>query len=184
MAGETVITVCGNAVEDAQLRFTGSGAAVANFRIASTPRTFNKQTNTWEDGETLFLRVNAWREMAENIAATVTRGMGLVVQGRLKMREYEKDGQKRQSFEIEADDVAVSLRRATAVVTKAQRGQSGGGQQSAQQQRQTPQQGQWSQQGPPNNGGWGQQGTPAGNGWGAPPQGNGHRGGSSEEPPF
>jgi single-strand DNA-binding protein len=167
MANETVITICGNAVEDAELRFTASGAAVAAFRVASTPRTFNKQTNAWEDGTTLFLRVNAWREMAENIAATVTRGMAVVVQGRLKMREYEKDGQKRQSFEIEADDVAVSLRRATAVVTKAQRGQSGA-QQGGGQQRHAPQQDPWASSS-------GQQG-----GWGAPQQG----GYSDQNPPF
>lgn len=167
MANETVITICGNAVDDAELRFTASGAAVAAFRIASTPRTFNKQTNAWEDGTTLFLRVNAWRDMAENIAETITRGMAVVVQGRLKMREYEKDGQKRQSFEIEADDVAVSLRRATAVVTKAQRGQSGG--QGGQQQRPA-QQDPWA-------GGQSQQ--QAQGGWGAPQQR-----GASEEPPF
>ncbi|GAB2696809.1 single-stranded DNA-binding protein [Kitasatospora kifunensis] len=171
MANETVITVCGNAVEDAQLRFTPSGAAVANFRIASTPRTFNKQTNAWEDGETLFLRVNAWREMAENIAASVAKGTALIVQGRLRMREYEKDGQKRQSLEIEADDVAVSLRRATAVVTKAQRGQSG-------QQRQAPQQDPWSQQsGPPASNRWGNSGPQATQGWGA-------SNGNPERPPF
>jgi single-strand DNA-binding protein len=166
MANETVITICGNAVEDAELRFTASGAAVAAFRVASTPRTFNKQTNAWEDGTTLFLRVNAWREMAENIAATVTRGMAVVVQGRLKMREYEKDGQKRQSFEIEADDVAVSLRRATAVVTKAQRGQSGGQQNG--QQRQAPR---------PDDP-WAS-GQPAQDGWGAPQQS-----GYDQSPPF
>lgn len=155
MAGDTVITICGNAVEDVELRFTASGAAVAAFRIASTPRAFNKQTNTWEDGTTLFLRVNAWRDLAENAAATVTRGMGLVVQGRLKQREYEKDGQKRTSYEIEADDVAVSLRRATAVVTKASKGQSGGGQQS----RPSGQSDGWGQQAPPQQqGGWGQSG--------------------------
>ncbi|WP_327066779.1 single-stranded DNA-binding protein [Kitasatospora sp. NBC_01302] len=173
MANETMITVCGNAVEDAQLRFTPSGAAVANFRIASTPRTFNKQTNAWEDGETLFLRVNAWRELAENIAASIAKGTALIVQGRLRMREYEKDGQKRQSFEIEADDVAVSLRRATAVITKAQRGQSGGQQG---QQRQAPQQDPWSQGGAP-QGGWGGSGQPAAQGWGA-------SGAAPGEPPF
>lgn len=168
MANDTVVTICGNAVEDAELRYTPGGAAVAAFRIASTPRTFNRQTNAWEDGQPLFLRVNAWRDMAENIAATVTRGMALVVQGRLKMREYEKDGQKRQSFEIEADDVAVSLRRATAVVTKAQRGQSGsqqGGQQRAAGSNDDP----WASSSP----------APAQNsGWGGPSAGY------SDEPPF
>jgi single-strand DNA-binding protein len=128
MAGETVITVVGNLVDDPELRFTPSGAAVANFRIASTPRSFNRQTNEWEDGEALFLSCAVWRQAAENVAESLTRGMRVVVQGRLKARSYEtREGEKRTVFEIEVEEVGPSLKFATAKVTRATRGGGGGG---------------------------------------------------------
>lgn len=128
MAGDTVITVIGNLTDDPELRFTPSGAAVANFTIASTPSSFNRQTNAWEDGETLFLRCSIWRQAAENVAESLQRGMRVVAQGRLKSRSYEtREGEKRTVFELECDEIGPSLRYATAKVTKASR-QSGGGQ--------------------------------------------------------
>jgi len=126
MAGETVITVVGNAVADAELRFTPSGAAVANFTVASTPRTLDRQSGEWKDGEPLFLRCNAWRDLAEHIAETVTKGMRLIVQGRLRQRQYEKDGQTRTVYELECDEIGPSLKYATAAVTKAARASEGG----------------------------------------------------------
>ncbi|KJS63229.1 single-stranded DNA-binding protein [Streptomyces rubellomurinus] len=197
MAGETVITLVGNLVDDPELRFTPSGAAVAKFRIASTPRTFDRQTNEWKDGESLFLTCNVWRQPAENVAESLQRGMRVIVQGRLRQRSYEtKEGEKRTVFEVEVDEVGPSLRSATAKVTRANRsggpgggfgGQQGGGQ------------GNWGggggQQGGGNwggNSGGGQSGpsddpwassAPSGGnqggGWGAP-----SGGGFSEEPPF
>ena len=111
MAGETVITVVGNLVDDPELRFTPSGAAVANFRVASTPRTFDKQTNEWKDGDALFLSCSVWRQAAENVAESLQRGMRVVVQGRLKSRQYEtREGEKRTVFEIEVDEVGPSPR--------------------------------------------------------------------------
>ncbi|MER8183274.1 single-stranded DNA-binding protein [Kitasatospora sp. NPDC094015] len=133
MAGETVITLVGNLVDDPELRFTPSGAAVAKFRIASTPRTFDRQTNEWKDGESLFLTCNVWRQPAENVAESLQRGMRVIVQGRLRQRSYEtKEGEKRTVFEVEVDEVGPSLRSATAKVTRANRsggpgGQGGGG---------------------------------------------------------
>ncbi|GAB2867706.1 single-stranded DNA-binding protein [Nocardioides pacificus] len=128
MAGETVITVVGNLVDDPELRFTPSGAAVANFRIASTPRTFDKQTNEWKDGDALFLSCSVWRQAAENVAESLQRGMRVVVQGRLKARTYEtREGEKRTVFEIEVEEVGPSLKYATAKVTRAQRSGGGGG---------------------------------------------------------
>src|ERR1700755_2840583 len=110
MAGETVITVVGNLVDDPELRFTPSGAAVAKFRIASTPRTFDRQTNEWKDGESLFLTCNVWRQPAENVAESLQRGMRVIVQGRLRQRSYEtKEGEKRTVFEVEVDEVGPSL---------------------------------------------------------------------------
>ncbi len=127
MAGETVITVVGNLVEDPELRFTPSGAAVAAFRIASTPSRFNKDTSKWEDGESLFLRCSVWRQAAENVAESLQRGMRVIVQGRLKQREWEtKEGEKRTSYEIDVDEVGPSLKFATAKVVKTQRGGGGG----------------------------------------------------------
>ena len=128
MAGDTVITLVGNLVDDPELRFTPSGAAVAKFRIASTPRTFDRQTNEWKDGESLFLTCNVWRQPAENCAETLQRGMRVIVQGRLRQRTYEtKEGEKRTVFEVEVDEVGPSLRSATAKVTKAQRSGGQGG---------------------------------------------------------
>jgi single-strand DNA-binding protein len=133
MAGETVITVVGNLVDDPELRFTPSGAAVANFRIASTPRTFDRQSNEWKDGDALFLSCSVWRQAAENVAESLQRGMRVVVQGRLKSRTYEtREGEKRTVFEIEVEEVGPSLKYATAKVTRTTRsggngGYSGGG---------------------------------------------------------
>ncbi|MFE6126674.1 single-stranded DNA-binding protein [Streptomyces sp. NPDC056437] len=124
MSGETIITVCGNATGGAELRYTAAGAAVAKFTVASTPRTYNKQTQAWEDGATLFLPVSVWRQQAEHVAESVEKGCRVIVQGRLSQRSYEdREGVKRTVFEIEADDVAVSLRSATAKVTKVSSGQ-------------------------------------------------------------
>jgi single-strand DNA-binding protein len=127
-AGDTVITIVGNLVDDPELRFTPSGAAVAKFRIASTPRYMDKQTNEWKDGESLFLSCNVWRQAAENVAESLQRGMRVIVQGRLKQRSYEtKEGEKRTVYEIEVDEVGPSLRSATAKVVKTQRGAGAGG---------------------------------------------------------
>src|SRR6476620_7414450 len=128
MAGETVITVVGNLVDDPELRFTPSGAAVANFRIASTPRTFDRQTNEWKDGDALFLSCSVWRQAAENVAESLQRGMRVIVQGRLKQRSYEtKEGEKRTVYDVEVDEVGPSLKSATAKVVKTQRGGGAGG---------------------------------------------------------
>jgi single-strand DNA-binding protein len=127
-AGDTVITLVGNLVDDPELRFTPSGQAVAKFRIASTPRYLDRNTNEWKDGESLFLTCNVWRQAAENVAESLTRGMRVIVQGRLKQRSYEtKEGEKRTVFEVEVDEVGPSLRNASAKVTKASRGGGGGG---------------------------------------------------------
>ncbi|SMC64415.1 single-stranded DNA-binding protein [Janibacter indicus] len=130
MAGETPITVIGNLTADPELRFTPSGAAVANFTVASTPRTFDRQTNEWKDAETLFMRCSVWREAAENVAESLTRGTRVVVTGRLVSRSWEdkETGQKRSVMEMQVDEVGPSLRYATAKVTKTQRGGGGGGQ--------------------------------------------------------
>jgi single-strand DNA-binding protein len=122
MAGDTTITIAGNLVDDPQLRYTPTGNAVANFRVASTPRSFDKQANEWRDGESLFLTVNIWRQAAENVAESLTRGMRVIVTGRLKQRSYEtREGEKRTVYEIEADEVGPSLRNATAKVQKSER---------------------------------------------------------------
>ncbi|MEV0021983.1 single-stranded DNA-binding protein [Streptomyces atroolivaceus] len=130
MAGETVITVVGNLVDDPELRFTPSGAAVAKFRVASTPRIFDRQTNEWKDGEGLFLTCSVWRQAAENVAESLQRGMRVVVQGRLKQRSYEdREGVKRTVYELDVEEVGPSLKNATAKVTKTTgRGGQGGGQ--------------------------------------------------------
>ena len=129
MAGETVITIIGNLTQDPELRFTPSGAAVANFTVASTPRTFDRQTNEWKDAETLFMRCSVWREAAENVAESLTRGTRVVVTGRLVSRSWEdkESGQKRSVMEMQVDEVGPSLRYATAKVTKTQRGGGQGG---------------------------------------------------------
>jgi single-strand DNA-binding protein len=159
-AGDTVITLVGNLVDDPELRFTPNGQAVAKFRIASTPRFMDKATNEWKDGESLFLTCNVWRQAAENCAESLTRGMRVIVQGRLKQRSYEtKEGEKRTVFEVEVDEVGPSLRSATAKVIKASRGPGGGG-------------------------GFGGSGSGGGSGsedpWASPPA----SGGFSDEPPF
>ncbi|WP_026343946.1 single-stranded DNA-binding protein [Nocardia sp. BMG111209] len=128
MAGDTVITVIGNLTADPELRFTPAGAAVANFTVASTPRVFDRQSNEWKDGEALFLRCNIWREAAENVAESLTRGSRVIVSGRLKQRSYEtREGEKRSVVELEVDEVGPSLRYATAKVNKTTRGGGGGG---------------------------------------------------------
>jgi single-strand DNA-binding protein len=128
MAGETVITVIGNLTNDPELRFTPNGAAVASFTVASTPRTFDRQSNEWKDGDTLFLRCTVWRQAAENVAESLHKGTRVVVQGRLKQRSFEtREGEKRTVVELEADEVGVSLRSATAKVSKSGRSSTGGG---------------------------------------------------------
>jgi single-strand DNA-binding protein len=138
MAGETVITVVGNLTSDPELRFTQGGLAVANFTIASTPRTLDRATNQWKDGEALFLRCSIWREYAEQVQQSLTKGARVIAQGRLKQRSYEtKEGEKRISFELDVDEIGPSLRYAVATVSRtAKRDGSGGG---------APQQGEWSQ---------------------------------------
>ncbi len=183
MAGDTVITVIGNLVDDPELRFTPSGAAVANFRIASTPRTFDKQSNEWKDGETLWLGCSVWRQAAENVAESLTKGTRVIVQGRLKSRSYEtREGEKRTVFEIDVDEVGPSLRSATAKINRANRsngqygggqsgGQSGGGQSSGGQSADDP----WSSSAPSRSGG-------GSSGGGNDPWAAG--GGAMDEPPF
>ena len=128
MAGDTQITVVGNLVSDPELRYTPTGVAVANFRIASTPRTFDRQSNEWKDGDSLFLTCNVWRQAAENVAESLQRGMRVVVQGRLHQRSYEtREGEKRTVFEVEVEDVGPSLRNASAKVTKSNRSSGSGG---------------------------------------------------------
>ncbi|MFC8695863.1 MULTISPECIES: single-stranded DNA-binding protein [Streptomyces] len=158
MAGETPITVVGNVVADPELRFTPAGAAVANFRIASTPRTFDRVTNEWKDGDTLFLSVSVWRQQAENVAESIKRGDRVIVVGRLGQRQYEKDGERKSSYEVQAEDVGPALKNATAQVAKngQQNGQQqrpqgygqGYGQQAPQQGYGAPQADQWSTQQP------------------------------------
>ena len=128
MAGDTTITVVGNLTADPELRFTPSGAAVANFTVASTPRIFDRQSSEWKDGEALFLRCSIWREAAENVAESLTRGSRVIVTGRLKQRSFEtREGEKRTVFEVEVDEIGPSLRYATAKVNKASRSGGGGG---------------------------------------------------------
>ena len=190
MAGETPITVVGNLTADPELRFTPSGAAVANFTVASTPRTFDRQSNEWKDGEALFLNCSVWRQAAENAAESLQRGMRVIVSGRLKARSYEtREGEKRTVFEIDVDEVGPSLKYATAKVQKTTRqgGGSGGGggfgggddpwsnQSSGQSQGMGQGMG---NQGGGNQGGWGgPQATPANDPWAAP-------GTSNDDPPF
>jgi single-strand DNA-binding protein len=163
MAGDTIITVVGNLTADPELRFTPSGAAVASFTIASTPRRFDKNTNEWKDSEALFLRCSLWRQAAENAAESLTRGMRVIAQGRLQQRSYEtREGEKRTVIELQVDEIGPSLKYASAKVNRTQRGSTSGG--------------------------FGSSGSDAGGGpvaddpWGsAPPAGGG---GLSDEPPF
>src|ERR1700685_4572762 len=127
-AGDTQITIVGNLVDDTQLRYTPTGNAVANFRVASTPRFMDRATNEWKDGDSLFLTCNVWRQPAENVAESLQRGMRVIVSGRLRQRSYEtKEGEKRTVYEVEVDDVGPSLRNASAKVTKSTRSTGGGG---------------------------------------------------------
>lgn len=200
MAGETVITVVGNLVDDPELRFTPSGAAVAKFRVASTPRTFDRQTNEWKDGESLFLTCSVWRQAAENVAESLTRGMRVVVQGRLKQRSYEdREGVKRTVYELDVEEVGPSLKNATAKVTKTTgrggQGGYGGGQQQGggnwgggpggggQQQGGggAPAEDPWATSAPA---GGGQQQSGGGSWGGSSGSSGGSGGGYSDEPPF
>ncbi|MEN9620912.1 MAG: hypothetical protein RL499_1105 [Actinomycetota bacterium] len=127
MAGETIITVVGNLTADPELRYTQSGLAVANFTIASTPRSFDRASNEWKDGDALFLRASVWREFAEHVASSLTKGSRVIAQGRLKQRSYEtKEGEKRTTIELEVDEIGPSLRYATAQVTRSAAGAGGG----------------------------------------------------------
>lgn len=176
MTGETVITIVGNLVDEVELRFTPAGVAVAKFRVASTPRTFDRQANEWKDGEPLFLTCSVWRQAAENTAETLAKGMRVIVQGRLKQRSYDdREGVKRTVYELDVDEVGPSLQYASAVVTK----KAAGGQQ---------------QNGRPASDGWGgarpaQQQAPAGDGWSTtqPPAGQQQSAPATagqSEPPF
>lgn len=128
MAGETIITVVGNLTADPELRYTQNGLAVANFTIASTPRTFDRQSNDWKDGEALFLRASVWRDFAEHVAGSLTKGSRVIATGRLKQRSYEtREGEKRTAIELEVDEIGPSLRYATAQVTRSSGGGGGGG---------------------------------------------------------
>ncbi len=169
MAGDTVITVVGNLTADPELRFTASGAAVANFTVASTPRTFDRNSGEWKDGEALFLRCNIWRQAAENVAESLTRGSRVIVNGRLKQRSFEtKEGEKRTVIELEVDEIGPSLRYATAKVNKAQRSDSSSG-------------GGYGSSGGSRSGGGSS--TPAEDPWSSAPAA-GSAGGYTDEPPF
>lgn len=127
MAGETVITVVGNLTADPELRWTNNGVALATFSVASTPRVFDRKTNEWRDGDALFLRCTVWREVAENVANSLTKGSRVIVTGSLRQRNYEVEGQRRTSYELDVDEIGPSLRYATAQVTRTQARAGGGG---------------------------------------------------------
>ncbi len=172
MAGDTIITVVGNLTADPELRFTPSGAAVANFTVASTPRIYDRQSGEWKDGEALFLRCSIWREAAENVAETLTRGSRVIASGRLKQRSFEtKEGEKRTVVELEVDEIGPSLKYATAKVNKTSRGGGAGGFGG----------------GAPGGGGGGSRPAaatpPAEDPWGSAPA-SGSFGGSDDDPPF
>ena len=164
MAGETIVTVVGNLVQDAELRFTPSGTAVANFVVASTPRTFDRQSGEWRDGDALFMRCNVWRQQAENVAESLTKGTRVMVTGRLRQRSFEtREGEKRTVVELEVDEVGPSLRYATAKVSKVTRSDGGGSREGGRSQSS-------------------QQAAPADDPWGsAPPAGSASL---DDEPPF
>jgi single-strand DNA-binding protein len=169
MAGDTVITVVGNLTADPELRFTPSGAAVASFTIASTPRSFDRTSNEWKDGEALFLRCSIWRQAAENAAESLTRGMRVVAQGRLQQRSYEtREGEKRTVIELQVDEIGPSLKYASAKVNKTQRGSSSGGG--------------FGSSGSDGGGGGGGGSAPADDPWGSAPAAG--SAGASDEPPF
>jgi single-strand DNA-binding protein len=168
MAGETLITVVGNLTADPELRFTPSGAAVASFTVASTPRTLDRQSNEWKDGEALFLRCSIWRQAAENVAESLTRGSRVIVSGRLKQRSFEtREGEKRTVIELDVEEVGPSLKYATAKVNRTQRGSSTGGGFGG---------------GGGGNAGGGSGGGPSDDPWGSAPPAD--SGGFSDEPPF
>ncbi len=185
MAGDTTITIIGNLTGDPELRFTPSGAAVANFTVASTPRTFDRQSNEWKDGETLFMRCSIWREAAENVSESLQRGMRVVVTGRLVSRSFDtKEGEKRTVMEMQVDEIGPSLRYATAKVNRTQRGGGQGGGFGGGQQQSSGQDDPWATGGGHPQGGQGgsapqapQGGAPAGGGWGGAAP-------SYDEPPF
>lgn len=171
MAGETVITVVGNLTAEPELRFTPSGAAVASFTVASTPRTFDRESREWKDGEALFLRCSIWREAAENVTESLTKGTRVIVQGRLKQRSFEtREGEKRTVMELDVDEIGPSLRFATASVNRAARGGSSGGG--------------FGSSGGASRGGGSSQSAPE-DPWGsAPASGSSFGGGGDDEPPF
>jgi single-strand DNA-binding protein len=175
-AGDTAITIAGNLVDDPELRFTPAGQPVARFRVASTPRYLDKNTNEWKDGDSLFLTCNVWRQAAENVAESLTRGMRVIVSGRLRQRSYEtKEGEKRTVYEIEVDDVGPSLRNASAKVNKVARSGGNGGAQGG------------SGGGPGGSGGSGggrAAGGQGGSGQDTDPWASDSPGGFSDEPPF
>jgi single-strand DNA-binding protein len=177
-AGDTQITIAGNLVDDPELRYTPTGQAVANFRVASTPRFLDKATNEWKDGDSLFLTCNVWRQAAENVAESLQRGMRVIVTGRLKQRSYEtREGEKRTVYEIEVDDVGPSMRNASAKVTKSNRSGGGGGFGGG---------GQGAQRGQGGSGGYGGSsgGRAAEDPWASSDPAGFADGGSSDEPPF
>jgi single-strand DNA-binding protein len=170
VAGDTTITVVGNLTADPELRFTPSGAAVANFTVASTPRIYDRQSGEWKDGEALFLRCNIWREAAENVAESLTRGSRVIVTGRLKQRSFEtREGEKRTVFEVEVDEIGPSLRYATAKVNKASRSGGGGGG--------------FGSGGGSRSGGGGAEAAKTDDPWGSAPA-SGSFSGGDDEPPF
>jgi single-strand DNA-binding protein len=169
-AGDTNITIIGNLVDDPQLRYTPTGQAVANFRVASTPRYMDRTTNEWKDGESLFLSCNVWRQAAENVAESLQRGMRVIVSGRLKQRSYEtKEGEKRTVFEVEVDEVGPSLRNASAKVNRTSRATGGQGGSGG-----------YGSQGGYSGGGGGGGSRPADDPWASEPADSGF----SDEPPF
>lgn len=176
MANDTLITIVGNLTADPELRFTNSGAAVASFTVASTPRTFDRQANEWKDGEALFMRCSVWRDAAENVAESLEKGARVIVQGRLQQRSFtDRDGNNRTAIELQVDEVGPSLRYALAKPQKIDRRQQGT--------RPSGQGEQWNQQGGyggQQQGGYGQ-GAPQGFGPGNAPQGGGY---GDDEPPF
>lgn len=180
MAGETIITVVGNLTGDPELKFTPSGAAVANFTVASTPRTFDRQTNEWKDGDTLFIRCAVWRQPAENVAESLQKGQRVIVQGALRVREYERqDGSRGTSVEMNVDEVGPSLRYASAKVTRNPRGEGGnfgGGGSGGGGGQQRPAADAWG------SSGGGQSGPSGGGGGPVDPWSSG--GGDSDAPPF
>jgi single-strand DNA-binding protein len=173
-AGDTQITMAGNLVDDPELRFTPAGQPVARFRVASTPRYLDKNTNEWKDGDSLFLTCNVWRQAAENVAESLTRGTRVIVSGRLRQRSYEtKEGEKRTVYEVEVDDVGPSLRNASAKVNRVARNGSGGGPA-----------GQGGPAGPGGSGGRAAGGQGSAGGADADPWASDGPGGYSDEPPF